>query len=73
MMWQIQDGMGWWMLFGAVWMVLFWAAVIGLIVWVINGLIGKSSPRKPLEIAQERFARGEISAEQYEAIRQRLA
>jgi hypothetical protein len=32
-MWRWHEGMGWWMVFGGVWMVLLWAGIIALIVW----------------------------------------
>jgi len=76
MMWQIGDGMGWWMLFGGVWMVVFWGAVIGLIAWVITRITRHGEPGKKDEsgkIARERYARGEISHEEYEQIRKDLS
>ena len=36
--WGMHDGMGWWMAFGAVWMVVFWGAVIGLVVFGLGDL-----------------------------------
>ncbi len=75
-MWHWQDGMGLWMLFGGVWMVLFWGAIIALIVWGITKLTkgrdsGPSSSEKgsPLDIAKERYARGEISKEEFQQIK----
>lgn len=32
MMWY-WPGMGWWMLFGGIWMLLFWGGIIALAVW----------------------------------------
>ena len=50
MMWGVYEGMGWWMLFGGVWMVLFWGAVIFLIVWVMRALTERDQvPPKPEE------------------------
>ena len=79
-MWHFGDGMGWWMLFGGVWMMLFWAAVIGLVVWLVIRLTRRRGPnergngrRTPLEIARERYARGEISREEFEQIRKDLS
>ncbi len=82
MMW---GGYGWdWMMFfGIFMMVLFWGAIIALVVWGIRALsrggtgpIGPTGPTPPrsraLDILQERFARGEITAEQYEEMRKRL-
>jgi putative membrane protein len=67
--------MGWWMVFGAVWMVLFWAVVIGLAAWAVTRFTqppAADRTRTPLQIAQERYARGEITREQYEQLRSDL-
>lgn len=68
------NGWGHW-LFGGVWMVLFWGAVILLIALVIRWAVRGSqrgpqtdtkAPRTPLEILNERYARGEIDSEEFE-------
>ena len=67
---------GWWMALGMLSMVVFWGVVIGLVVWTVNRLAGgPQRPRDqetPLEIARQRLARGEITREQYEELRQAL-
>ncbi len=73
-MWYVHQGMGWWMVFGGIFMILFWGGLIALIVWWISrlsrrGAIGKPTP---LEIARERYARGEITREEFEQIRKDL-
>lgn len=69
-------GMAWWMLFGGVIFVLFWVLVITLIVWVVRK-IGQSSrtqsAHNALEIAKERYARGDITKEQFEQIKKDLS
>lgn len=73
-MWGVHDGMGWWMIFGALWMVIFWAAIIWLIAWGV-GLLGRREERRgngPLEIARRRYANGEITREQFEQLRHDL-
>ena len=70
-MWGHHEGMGWWWVFGSVWMVAFWAIVIGLVVWGIKQFsggrrAGLDQEETPIEIAQRRLARGEISKEQFE-------
>jgi len=63
---------GWGMGFGMVFMLLFWILVILGIVVLIRWLMmqpsqGRGSRDKaPLEIVQERYARGEIDREEYE-------
>ncbi|HEY8677852.1 MAG TPA: SHOCT domain-containing protein [Candidatus Dormibacteraeota bacterium] len=53
---------GWfWM---SVWMVVFWAVVIGVVVWVVRQFsrtsIGSVQGSSAITILEERFARGEI-------------
>lgn len=69
-------GMGWaWMLFGWVWMVAFWGVIIALVVWAVRRL---SEPRQaaggpgPLEILKARYARGEISKQQFDEMKRDL-
>ena len=45
-MWEIPSGMGWWMGFGGLWMILFWVGVIALIVRVIKILPRKAILRR---------------------------
>ena len=83
MMWHADDGMGWWMLWGGLMMVLFWGAIIGLIVWTIQMVTRREpsqthvphtgpSARTPLDIAKERYARGEVNREEFEQIKRDL-
>jgi len=69
-MWH--DGNGWWMLWGAVMMVLFWGGLIALFVWGLQSLVRRDGPRDPLEIAKERLARGEITPGQFDEIKEKL-
>ncbi|MBI5430146.1 MAG: SHOCT domain-containing protein [Nitrosomonadales bacterium] len=63
---------GWGMGFGFIFMLLLWGLVILGIAALIQWLMTQSSPshnphnKSPLEIAQERYARGEIDREEYE-------
>jgi putative membrane protein len=76
-MWGWHDGMGWWMVF---WMVLFWGVIVALVVWGVKKLTERGSSgsstsekRDPLDIAKERYARGEISREEFEQIKKDLS
>lgn len=67
------------MFFGALMMILFWAAVIALAVLLVRWLAGMASAREQrplrssaLEILEERFARGEIGREEFEERRRVL-
>jgi putative membrane protein len=75
-------GLGW-MIFGSLMMIVFWGGLIALIVLAVRGLTssGKrdSGPQGPsrseptaLEILKIRYARGEITREEYEEMRQTL-
>ncbi len=70
-MWYWGDGMMWWMGLGFLFFVLFWGAVIWLIVWVVRQATGKgtSGTKNALDIARERYARSEITKEQFEQIK----
>ena len=79
-MWEHHEGMRWWMVFGGIWMVVFWGAIIALVVWGIKRLTqsggsgsSHTSHRDPLEIAKERYAKGEISKEEFEEIKRNLS
>jgi putative membrane protein len=74
-MWYMHEGMGWWMIFGVIMMLLFWGGVIALIVWGIRKLTGHGGfieKQSPIDIARERYAKGEISKEQFEEIKKNL-
>lgn len=75
MWWMMNGGFSWWwMLLGWVWMVIFWGGIIALIVWVISRLSGQRSLERatPLDVAKERYARGDITREQFEQIKKDL-
>jgi len=75
-MWDMPIGMGWWWVFGGLWMVIFWGGLIALIVWVITKLVrrGDSAPKRdPLDVAKERYAKGEISKEEFEQLKKDLS
>jgi len=74
-MWDMPVGMGWWMVFGWVWVVVFWGGLIALVAWGITKLTGRGNTTRkhnPLDIARERYARGEISREEFEQIKKGL-
>jgi len=67
-----RDG-GW----GILWMIASWALIVALVVWLVRSFSGGGpggTERKPssLDILDERFARGEISPEEYEERRRTL-
>ena len=76
MMWYGDETTWWGWLLMSLMMVAFWGAVIGL-VWYLVTHAGStnqpgSSASSPEQILDERFARGEIDAEEYRARRDAL-
>jgi len=59
---------------GFLWMALFWVGVILLVVWAVRRPEDDTRVRKPtaLEILEERYARGELDADEFTARRQQL-
>jgi uncharacterized membrane protein len=65
---------GWWLI-GTGMMLLFWIAVILLVVWMVRSLFPHqrhSGRDQALEILQQRYAEGSINAAEYEQARARL-
>jgi len=58
-----------WGIWGWLMMPLFWGGIILLVVWLVREVSGTNSSRsnRALEILKERYAKGEISQEEFEA------
>lgn len=77
------DNREWWMsnwgwghmAFGGVVMVVFWGGIILLVVLLARGLGGRDAPSRqsPIDILQERFAKGEIDQKEYDERRRTLS
>ncbi len=68
-------GFGWWGLVMMVFWVLFIIGIVLLVAWIVRQLAAGPSVTgrtRALEILQERYARGEITREQYEQMRRDL-
>ena len=74
MWWEFESGMGWWMLWEGILFVLFWAALIGLAAWAVSAWRPRCErvERTAQDIANERYARGEITREEVDQIRRDL-
>ena len=70
-------GMG---LFGGLGMVIFWGLIIGLVVWLVVTLtrLSKSNPSQvsrsdaALETLRQRLATGEITPQEFDALKTKL-
>ena len=65
------------MVVGGVSMIGFWGIVIGLVIWGVGRITGSKAERPdagetPMEIAQKRLARGEITRDEFEDLKQAL-
>jgi putative membrane protein len=75
--WPLSWGMGLGII-GVLFSILFWVAVIALIIWVVTKLIknensGKVEKQSPVDLAKERYARGEITREEFEQLKKDLS
>ena len=76
----MMTGFGFMGFFGLILMVLFWGGLIALAVWLVKAIFSSGpasrmpggSTASPHEILDERYARGEITRDQYEQMKQDL-
>ncbi len=74
-MWHGMEGVGWgWVGLGILHMVLFWGLVIlafaGLLRWLGGG---KLDEPRALDILKARYARGELTRDQFDQLKRELA
>ena len=67
--------------FGGILSILFWIVIIALAVWLISSLVSRTNSQppanlppteSPLDILKKRYARGEITKDQYDQMRRDL-
>lgn len=68
---------GLWGWFGMLFNLLVWIGIIWLVVWTVRRLSGnapggQAPARTPLDVLKERYARGEISREEFEQMKRDL-
>ena len=71
------DGFGMGYGLGFIWQIVWLVVIIAVIYFVVNSLSGKgresdSSSSRALRILDERFARGEIDAEEYRRMKEEI-
>jgi putative membrane protein len=74
-MMNMMYGYGIWWLLGTGLMILFWIAIILLVIWAVRSLFPRerrSGSDQALEILRQRYAKGEINVAEYEQARARL-
>ena len=71
--WGAGNMMGWFG--GGIMMIAFWVLIVFLIVWITREVSGRngSSNSKQLDILKERYAKGEINKEEFEAKKKDLS
>ena len=74
MMWSGMEGMGWgWIGLGALHMLAFWALVILAVAMVFKWLSGEAeNGARAMDILKARYARGELTREQFESMKHDL-
>ncbi|MDO8557842.1 MAG: SHOCT domain-containing protein [bacterium] len=65
-------GLGIW---GAFMMLIFWVAVTAFIVWVVKEANGRNTGHRnsALDILKERYAKGEMSKEEFESMKKDIS
>ena len=82
-MWEIPIGIGWGTTCGTAygglggwWSLIFWGGLIALVIWGIMRLTRRNDSatrHDPLDVAKGRYARGEVSREEFEQIKKDLS
>jgi putative membrane protein len=69
MVWHMDDGMGWWMVIGSFWFLLFGVAIFWAVARATERPQQGERGESALEILRKRYARGEITKEQFDQMR----
>jgi putative membrane protein len=69
-----REGVGPWMTVGGVLILVFWASVVGFCIWAVTRLTGRRhNGNGAMAAVRERYARGEISKEEFDRIKKDLS
>ncbi len=66
-------GMGYLGFFGWIWIIIFWAAVIWLIVWLATRHRMPETRSSHMQILKDRYAKGELTKKQYDEMKEDLS
>ncbi len=74
---MFHDDFGW-MFFGGFWMIVFWGAIVALVVWAVIRLSRREdtssvSKVNALDTAKERYAKGEITKAEFDQIKKDIS
>ncbi|MFC2023063.1 SHOCT domain-containing protein [Chloroflexota bacterium] len=70
----MHDDLGWWMVFDGMWLSLYLGGFIALVVGGMSRLTRRgSTDSSPLDIARDRYTKGEIFKKQLEKMKKDLA
>jgi len=61
---------------GSLFMIVFWVIIIALVTWLIVRFVRSgqyTTSQSPLDIAKTRYAKGEITREEFEQIKKDLS
>ena len=73
---EIYEFLGWWTFVGWFLFAIFWVGIIALVIWIIRRNTDRSSYKislLSLDIAKQRYARGEISRDEFEQMKKDLS
>ena len=77
MWYEWNEGLGLWMIFGGLFSLAFLIGLIFLIIWAVKQINLRSSSSNTndsaLGIARQRYARGEITLQEFEEIKRNLS
>lgn len=75
-MWCFVEGAGWWSWFAGIWMFIIGGGLIALIIWGISRFAKQESVKannNTIDLTKERYAKGEITKDQFEEIKKDLS
>ena len=72
-MWFGMHGMGGWGILGIIFWIALLVGIVLLVVWLVKTVSGRGRQESALDILKKRYARGEITKEEFEERKRDLA